>query len=118
MTVQSEPKRGTRTRNILHSFGEARIHLAVTEGEYVEPKTVYEAKNGEDLHQWQWAMKDQVKALQDNKSCSLVRPPKDRGRHTRQVGLQKEIGTYWLNLQIQNTLCSEVLQICGRSGLL
>ena len=34
-----------------------------------------------------------------------------QGRHTRQVGLQKDIGTYWSNRQIQNTLC-------GRSGLL
>ena len=29
-------------------FGEVKTHLVVTEGDYVEPKTVYEAKHGDD----------------------------------------------------------------------
>ena len=59
-------------------FGEVRTHIAVTEGDYVEPKTVYEAKQGDDCDQWHRAMKDEVKALQDNKTWNLVRPPTDR----------------------------------------
>ena len=59
-------------------FGEVRTHLAVTEGDYVEPKTVYEAKQGDDWDQWHRAMKDEVKALQDNETWNLVRPPTDR----------------------------------------
>ena len=35
----------------------------VTEGDYVEPKTVYAAKHGDDWDQWHRAMKDAVKAL-------------------------------------------------------
>ena len=50
----------------------------MTEGDYVEPKTVYEAKQGDDWDQWHRAMKDEVKALQDNETWNLVRPPKDR----------------------------------------
>ena len=48
------------------------------EGDYVEPKTVYEAKQGDDWDQWHRAMKDEVKALQDNETWNLVRPPTDR----------------------------------------
>ena len=40
----------------------------MTEGNYVEPKTVYEAKQGDDWDQWHRAMKDEVKALQDNET--------------------------------------------------
>ena len=43
---RAEPRRGTQARNVPQFFGEVRTHLAVTEGEYVEPKTVYEAKQG------------------------------------------------------------------------
>ena len=50
----------------------------MTEGDYVEPKTVYEAKQGDDWDQWHRAMKDEVKALQDNETWNLVRPPTDR----------------------------------------
>ena len=35
----------------------------MTEGDYVEPKTVYEAKQGDDWDKWHRAMKDVVKAL-------------------------------------------------------
>ena len=59
-------------------FGEVRIHLAVTEGDYVEPKIVYEAMRGDDWDQWHRAMKDEVKALQDNETWILVRPTTDR----------------------------------------
>ena len=44
----------------------------------MEPKTVYEAKQGDDWDQWHRAMKDEVKALQDNETWNLVRPPTDR----------------------------------------
>ena len=35
---RAEPKRGPRTRNVPQFFGEVRTHLAVTQGDYVEPK--------------------------------------------------------------------------------
>ena len=75
---RAEPRRGTRARNVPQFFGEVRTHLVVTEGDYVEPKTVYEAKQGDDWDQWHRAMKDEVKALQDNETWNLVRPPTDR----------------------------------------
>ena len=50
----------------------------MTEGDYVEPKTVYETKQGDDWDQWHRAMKDEVKALQDKETWNLVRPPTDR----------------------------------------
>ena len=39
-------------------FGEIRTHLAVTEGNYLEPKTVYEAKQADEWDQWYRAMND------------------------------------------------------------
>ena len=50
----------------------------MTEGDYGEPKTVYEAKQADDWGQWHRAMKDEVKLLQDNETWNLVRPPTDR----------------------------------------
>ena len=50
----------------------------MTEGNYVEPKTVHEVKQGDDWDQWHRAMKDEVKALQDNETWNLVRPTTDR----------------------------------------
>ena len=64
--------------NVPQFFGEVRTHLVVTEGDYVEPKTVYEAKQGDDWDQWHREMKDEVKALQDNETWNLARPPTDR----------------------------------------
>ena len=75
---RAEPRRRTRARNFPQFFGEVRTHLAATEGDYVEPKTVYEAKQGDDWDQWHRAMKDEVKELQDNETWNLVRPPTDR----------------------------------------
>ena len=75
---RADPRRGPRARNVPQFFGEVRTHLAVTEGDYVEPETVYEAKQGDDWDQWHRAMKDEVKALQDNETWNLVRPPTDR----------------------------------------
>ena len=43
-----EPRRATRARNVPQFFGEVRTHLAVTEGNNVEPKTVYEAKQADE----------------------------------------------------------------------
>ena len=65
---RAEPRRGTRARNVPQLFGEVRTHLAVTEGDYVEPKTVFEASQGNDWDQWQQAVKDEVKELQDSKT--------------------------------------------------
>ena len=48
------------------------------DGDYVEPKTVYEAKQGDHWDQWHRAKKDEVRALQDNQTRNLVRPPTDR----------------------------------------
>ena len=53
-------------------------HIAVTEGDYVEPKTVDEAKQVNDWDQWKRAKKEEVKALQDHETWNLVRPPTDR----------------------------------------
>ena len=74
----AEPWRGSPARNVPQFFGEVRTHLAVTEGDYVEPKTVYEAKQGDDWDQWHRAMKEEVKAFQDNETSNQVRPPTDR----------------------------------------
>ena len=67
---RAEPRRGTRAKIVPQFFGEVRTH--------VEPKTVYEAKQGDDWDQWHRAMKDEVKALQDNGTWNLVTPPTDR----------------------------------------
>ena len=75
---RAEPRRGTRARNVPEFFGEVRTHLVVTEGDYVESKTVYEAKQSDNWDQWHGAMKDEVKALQDNETWNIVRPPRDR----------------------------------------
>ena len=50
----------------------------MTKYDYVEPKTVYEAKHGDDWDQWHRPMKDEIRALQDNETRNLVRPPTDR----------------------------------------
>ena len=41
-------------------------------------KTVYEATQADEWDQWYRAMNDEVKALQDNGTWDLVRPPTDR----------------------------------------
>ena len=50
----------------------------MTEGDYVEPKTVYKAKQGDDWDEWHRSMKDEVMALQDNETWNVVIPPTDR----------------------------------------
>ena len=75
---RAEPRRITRARKVPQFFEEVRTHLAVTEGDYVEPKTVYEAKQADEWNQWYRAVKDEVKALQDNETWDPVRPPTDR----------------------------------------
>ena len=77
-TERAEPRLGTRGRNVPQFFGEVRTHLAETQGDYVEHKTVCEAKQGDDWDQWHRAIKDKVKALQYNETWNLVRPPTDR----------------------------------------
>ena len=68
---RAKHRRGTKECSAI--FGENRTHLHVTEGD-----SLYEAKQGYHYDQLQWAMKDEVKALQDNETCNLVRPPTDR----------------------------------------
>ena len=75
---RAEPRRETRARNVPLDFGEVRAHLVLTEGNHVGPKTVYEAKQGDDWDQWHRAMIDEVEALQDNETWDLVRPHTDR----------------------------------------
>ena len=48
---RAEPRRRTRARNVPQFFGEVRTHLALTEVNYVEPKTVYEAKQADEWDQ-------------------------------------------------------------------
>ena len=60
---RAEPRRRTRARNFPQFFRDVRTHLPATEGDYVEPKTVYEAKQGDDWDQWHRAMRDEFKAL-------------------------------------------------------
>ena len=45
---RAEPRRETEQGMIRSFFGEVKTYLAVTEGDYVEPKAVYEAKRGDD----------------------------------------------------------------------
>ena len=89
---RAEPRRGTRARNVPRIFGGVRTHLTVTEGDYVETKTVYEAKHGDDSDQWDSAMMDEVKALLDNETWNIVRPPTDkaviRGKWVYEVKLE------------------------------
>ena len=47
----------------------------MTEGNYVELKTVHEAKQADKWDQWYRAMNDEVKALQENETGDLERPP-------------------------------------------
>ena len=51
----------------------------MTEGVYLEPKTVYEANPSDDWDQWHQEVKDEVKALQDNETWNLVRPTRVEG---------------------------------------
>ena len=44
----------------------------------MELRTVFEDQQGDDWDQWHRAMKDEVKAFQDNETWNLVRPPTDR----------------------------------------
>ena len=75
---RAEPRRGTRARSVPQFFEEVRTHLVVTEGNYVELKTVYEAKQADEWDQWYRAMNDEVKALQEIEPWDLVRTPTDR----------------------------------------
>ena len=115
---RAEPRRGTRARSVPQSFGEVRTHLAVTEGNYVEPKTVEEAKQSDERDQWYRAMNDNVKALHDNETWDLLRPPTDRDVLPGKWAHKQKIGTHWSSRQIQSTLCGEKLQTSGRTGLL
>ena len=90
----------------------------MTEVDYVEPKTVYEAKQGDDWNQWERAMKDEVKALQDNETWNLLRPPTDRDVIPGKWVCKVKLGPSGQQGQIQSTLCGKRLQTGRRTGLL
>ena len=75
---RAELRRGTRKSNDPQSVGEISTRLAVTECDNLEPKTVYEAKHGDDRDQWHRETKYEVKTLQDNETWSLVRAATDK----------------------------------------
>ena len=89
---RAEPRQRTRARNVPQCFGEVRTHLAVTEGDYVEPKTIYGAKQGNDWDQWHRATKDEVRALLENETWNLVRPPTDRDVITGKWAYKMKLG--------------------------
>ena len=71
--------KGAQTRDTSKQFfREVRTHLAVTGGNYVEPRTLNEAKQADEWDQLYRAINDEVKALQDNETWDLVRPLTDR----------------------------------------
>ena len=98
--TEQSPDEGHEQGMFRNFFGEVRTHLAVTEEDYVEPKAVYEAKQRDDWDQWHRAMKDEVKALQDNETWNLVRSPSDRdvipGKwvHKVQLGPSGQVDKY------------------------
>ena len=101
---RADPKRGTRARNFPQFSGEVRTHLAATEGNYVEPKTVYEAKNGDD---WGRSREERCQGTPRQRDLEPSETTDRQERHTGQMGLQSEIGTQWSSGQIQSTLCGE-----------
>ena len=115
---RAEPRRGTRARNVPQFLGEVRTHLAVTEGDYVEPKTVYEAKQVDDWDQWHRAMKNEVKALHDNETWNLVRPPTDKDVIPGKWVYKMKLGPSGKVDKKQSTLCGKRLQTGVSTGLL
>ena len=76
---RAEARQETRAKSVPQIFfGEVRAHLVLTEGDYVQPKTVNEAQKNDDWYQLPQPMKEELKALQDNQTWSLIRPPTDR----------------------------------------
>ena len=63
----------------------------MTEGNYVEPKTDYEAKQADEWDQRYWAKRGQGTPRQRDLGPSET--THRQGRHTGQMGLQSEIGT-------------------------
>ena len=70
----ADEKRQTRAGNVPQVSGEIRTHLALTAGEYIEPKYVYKAKQGVIWEQCHRARMNEAKARQDNGTWDLVRP--------------------------------------------
>ena len=93
-----EPSRGTRARN-LPKFFEIRTHLAVTEGDYVERKTV-EAEQGGDWDQWHQAMKTWSRRSKTTRLRTLWNHPQTDVIPGLQTGLQVKLGP---NGQLTNT---------------
>ena len=89
---RAEPRPRTLARSVPQFFGEVRTHFGVTEGDYVELKTVYEARQGDNWGQWHRPMKDKFRAPQDNETWTIVRTPTERnvvpGKWASQVKLR------------------------------
>ena len=66
--LEQRDRHRTQAKNDLQFFGEVTTHHVVTDGDYLETKTVNEATQCENRDQCQRAMKAEVKALQDNKT--------------------------------------------------
>ena len=81
----------------------------------METETVYESKQGDDWHQWHRAMKDELKALQDNETWNLLRPSTDRvvipGQWVYNVKLRSssQVGKYKARYVAKNFRQVEVL---------
>ena len=90
----------------------------MTEGDYEEPKTVYEAMKVDDWDQWHRAMKDEVKALQNNETWNLVRPPTEKdvipGKWVYvKLGVSRQIqSTMWQNVSNKWKGCSTLRPLC------
>ena len=115
---RAEPRQGSRARNVPQLFEEVRTHLVVTEDGYVEPRTVYETKQGGDWDQWHRAMKDEVKALQDNETWNLVRPPTERDVIPGKWVYKVKLGSSGQVDKYKARYVAKRLQTGGRTALL
>ena len=95
--------------------GEVRSQLVATGVDYLEPKTVYEVKQGDVWDQGHQTIKDEVKASQDNEIWDLVRSNTGT-RHTGQMGLQSEIEPVVWSTNSKNAIWRNALK-SGRTGL-
>ena len=69
-----------------HFCGKVKICFVATEGDYVEPTSVYEAKQINECHHLQRAMKNWVWAHLDEKTWNQTTPPLT-GQHSGIMGL-------------------------------
>ena len=91
---RAEPRRGTQARNVPQFLREVRTHLAVTEGDYGEPKSLRSqawwrlgpvARGNEGRYQGTPRQRDLGPSETTHR----------QGRHTGQTGIQSKNGTQW-----------------------